>query len=97
VLGDRRNMSCLKITILILTIGMLLSPMGNVSGKPKPKHLLVETDDKGMKNDDYQQMIGGQGSFRNCFGATTFDHDYCACYPNGEICRRWGLGTNIAG
>jgi len=34
--------------------------MGNVSGKPKPKHLLVETDDKGMKNDDYQANLPSQ-------------------------------------
>jgi len=69
---------------------MLLSPMGNVSGKPKPKHLLIETDDKGIKNDDYQTSFS-----RNCFGddtPLTPSNPRCDCFPTQEICRRRRLG-----
>merc|ERR1719481_863721 len=42
-------MTSLKITLLPLTICLLLSLNSQVSGKPSPKHLLIETKENAKK------------------------------------------------
>merc|ERR1711982_302542 len=70
-----RRMSSLKITLHLLALCLLLSITTKVSGKPNPRHLLIETDEQATKtadykapgtdynkaenNDDYQQFIHG--------------------------------------
>merc|ERR1719481_965283 len=62
-------MTSLKITLLPLTICLLLSLNSQVSGKPSPKHLLIETKEnakkmprranaKDLKNYDYDINAG---------------------------------------
>merc|ERR1719481_801729 len=62
-------MTSLKITLLPLTICLLLSLNSRVSGKPSPKHLLIETKEnakkmprranaKNLKNSDYDNNAG---------------------------------------
>merc|ERR1711942_426496 len=71
-MGSRR-MSSLKITLHLLALCLLLSITTKVSGKPNPRHLLIETEEQAKKtadykapgtdynkaenNDDYQQFI----------------------------------------
>merc|ERR1712215_530592 len=43
------KMTSLKITLLPLTICLLLSLNSQVSGKPSPKHLLIETKENAKK------------------------------------------------
>merc|ERR1711970_298945 len=63
------KMTSLKITLLPLTICLLLSLNSQVSGKPSPKHLLIETKEnakkmprranaKDLKNSDYDINAG---------------------------------------
>merc|ERR1711970_1177580 len=59
----RSNMASLKITLLPLAICLLLSLNSQVSGKPSPKHFLIETKEKAKKNNDYTldvTNIGGK-------------------------------------
>jgi len=56
-------MSSLKITLHLLALCLLLSITTKVSGKPNPRHLLIETKNKAENNDDYQQSFLG-----NSFG-----------------------------
>merc|ERR1711970_1084917 len=59
----RSKMSSLKITLLPLAICLLLSLNSQVSGKPSPKHFLIETREKAKKNNDYTgnvQNVGGK-------------------------------------
>merc|ERR1711942_91071 len=52
----RSRMNCMKITLHLLALCLLLSIMTKVSGKPNPRHLLIETKKqaKAKNNDDYQ-------------------------------------------
>merc|ERR1711862_47780 len=59
----RSRMNCMKITLHLLALCLLLSITTKVSGKPNPRHLLIETKNKAENNDDYQQS-----SFGNNFG-----------------------------
>merc|ERR1711982_255968 len=59
----RSRMNCMKITLHLLALCLLLSITTKVSGKPNPRHLLIETKNKAENNDDYQQS-----SFGNSFG-----------------------------
>merc|ERR1719228_2207349 len=52
-------MNCMKITLHLLALCLLLSITTKVSGKPNPRHLLIETKNKAENNDDYQQSFGG--------------------------------------
>merc|ERR1711939_1049753 len=70
----RSNMSSLKITFLPLAIRLLLSLNSQVSGKPSPKHFLIETKEKAKKNNDYTGNVknvggkiggGGDGSWNS--------------------------------
>merc|ERR1711939_214464 len=59
----RSNMASLKITLLPLAICLLLSLNSQISGKPSPKHFLIETKEKAKKNNDYTgnvQNVGGK-------------------------------------
>merc|ERR1719481_2410465 len=49
-------MNCMKITLHLLALCLLLSITTKVSGKPRPRHLLIETKEqtKAKNNDDYQ-------------------------------------------
>merc|ERR1711942_88676 len=47
------KMTSLKITLLPLAICLLLSLNSQVSGKPSPKHFLIETKEKAKKHSDY--------------------------------------------
>merc|ERR1712230_86902 len=57
----RSNMSSLKITFLPLAIRLLLSLNSQVSGKPSPKHFLIETKEKAKKNNDYTGNVKNVG------------------------------------
>merc|ERR1712230_269525 len=57
----RSNMSSLKITFLPLAIRLLLSLNSQVSGKPSPKHFLIETKEKAKKNNDYTVDVNNVG------------------------------------
>merc|ERR1711921_54896 len=52
----RSRMNCMKITLHLLALCLLLSITTKVSGKPNPRHLLIETEEqaKAKNNDDYQ-------------------------------------------
>merc|ERR1712236_70536 len=52
----RSRMVCMKITFHLLALCLLLSITTKVSGKPNPRHLLIETEEqaKAKNNDDYQ-------------------------------------------
>merc|ERR1712215_99230 len=78
------KMTSLKITLLPLTICLLLSLNSQVSGKPSPKHLLIETKEnakkmprranaKDLKNSDYDINAG---SFHNAPGGLVVSKDY---------------------
>merc|ERR1712236_78186 len=78
------KMTSLKITLLPLTICLLLSLNSRVSGKPSPKHLLIETKEnakkmprrtnaKNLKNSDYDINAG---SFHNGPGGLVVSKDY---------------------
>merc|ERR1719369_2658938 len=54
-------MSSLKITLLPLAIYLLLSLNSQVSGKPSPKHFLIETKVKIKKNNDYTLDVTNVG------------------------------------
>merc|ERR1711942_217944 len=78
------KMTSLKITLLPLTICLLLSLNSQVSGKPSPKHLLIETKEnakkmprranaKDLNNSDYDINAG---SFHNGPGGLVVSQDY---------------------
>merc|ERR1711970_47547 len=54
----RSRMNCMKITLHLLALCRLLSITTKVSGKPNPRHLLIETEKqaKAKNNDDYQNI-----------------------------------------
>merc|ERR1711921_42624 len=52
----RSKMSFLKITLLPLAICLLFSLNSQVSGKPSPKHFLIETKEK-AKNSAYDEWV----------------------------------------
>merc|ERR1712002_646949 len=57
----RSKMSSLKITLFPLAICLLLSLNSQVSGKPSPKHFLIDTKEKAKKNSDYIDNINNSG------------------------------------
>merc|ERR1719244_731965 len=54
-------MTSLKIILLPLAICLLLSPNSQVTGKPSPKHFLIETKEKIKKNNDYTGNVINKG------------------------------------
>merc|ERR1711979_51412 len=57
----RNNMTSLKIILLPLAICLLLSLNSQVTGKPSPKHFLIETKEKIKKNNDYTGNVKNVG------------------------------------
>merc|ERR1712215_465906 len=55
------NMSSLRITLLPLAICLLLSLNSQISGKPSPKHFLIETKEQAKKNNDYTGDVTNEG------------------------------------
>merc|ERR1719147_250472 len=54
-------MTSLKIILLPLAICLLLSLNSQVTGKPSPKHFLIETKEKIKKNNDYTGNVTNKG------------------------------------
>jgi len=52
---DRSRMNCMKITLHLLALCLLLSITTKVSGKPNPRHLLIETEEQAKKTADYKE------------------------------------------
>merc|ERR1711942_513139 len=71
----RSKMTSLTITLLPLAICLLLSLNSQVSGKPSPKHFLIETKEnaKVLKNSDYDINAV---SFHNAPGGAVISNDY---------------------
>merc|ERR1712050_240015 len=71
----RSKMTSLTITLLPLAICLLLSLNSQVSGKPSPKHFLIETKEnaKVLKNSDYNINAV---SFHNAPGGAVISNDY---------------------
>merc|ERR1711862_826677 len=71
----RSKMTSLAITLLPLAICLLLSLNSQVSGKPSPKHFLIETKEnaKVLKNSDYDINAV---SFHNAPGGAVISNDY---------------------
>merc|ERR1712098_491214 len=67
------KMTSLKITLLPLAICLLLSLNSQVSGKPSPKHFLIETKEKAKRTSDYDINTH---SFRNNPGGVVISNDY---------------------
>merc|ERR1711862_443711 len=66
----RSRMNCMKITLHLLALCLLLSITTKVSGKPNPRHLLIETKEqaKAKNNDDYQNFNSQVMTNSNIFG-----------------------------
>merc|ERR1711875_56354 len=71
----RSKMTSLTVTLLPLAICLLLSLNSQVSGKPSPKHFLIETKEnaKVLKNSDYDINAV---SFHNAPGGAVISNDY---------------------
>merc|ERR1712236_67913 len=79
----RSKMSSLKITLLPLAICLLLSLNSQVSGKPSPKHFLIETKEKAKKNNDYTLDVTNVGGKIGGIGDGSFNSgDYTGNVKN---------------
>merc|ERR1711862_555913 len=80
----RSKMSSLKITLLPLAICLLLSLNSQVSGKPSPKHFLINTKEKAKKSFDYVNNIknGPGASIHKVIDGST-NVDYVSNINNG--------------
>merc|ERR1712236_51986 len=79
----RSNMASLKIILLPLTICLLLSLNSQVSGKPSPKHFLIETKEKAKKNNDYTDNVTNVGGKIGGIGDGSWNHgDYTGNVKN---------------
>merc|ERR1711942_457652 len=73
----RRNMSSLKITLLPLAICLLLSLNSQISGKPNPKHFIINTKERPKKNNDYTGNVNNVGGKIGGIGDGSWNHgDY---------------------
>merc|ERR1711982_125085 len=73
----RSKMSSLKMTLLPLAVYILFSLLSQVSGKPSPRHLLVETKNKrkAKKSSDYVDDITNSGVVGSIHDLSV-NHDY---------------------
>merc|ERR1712098_740939 len=78
----RSKMSSLKITLLPLAICLLLSLNSQVSGKPRPKHFLIETKENAKKSSDYVRNINNSGGVGSVVDSST-NFDYVNNIKNG--------------
>merc|ERR1719481_2406021 len=77
-------MSSLKMTLLPLAVYILFSLLSQVSGKPSPRHLLVETKNKSKakKSSDYVDDITNSGVVGSIHDLSV-NHDYVENIKNG--------------
>merc|ERR1719147_626599 len=70
-------MTSLKMTLLPLAVYLLLSLLSQVSGKPSPRHLLIETKNKSKakKSSDYVDDITNSGVVGSIHDLSV-NHDY---------------------
>merc|ERR1719369_1812217 len=90
-------MNSLKIILLPLAICLLLSLNSQVSGKPSPKHLLIETKEKAKKSSDYVNNINNSGGIGGVVDRST-NFDYVNNISNGPgatIHKVKDLSTNL--
>merc|ERR1712236_29219 len=79
----RSNMSSLKTTLLPLAICLLLSLNSQISGKPSPKHFIIETKEKPKKNNDYTGNVNNVGGKIGGIGDGSWNHgDYTGHVTN---------------
>merc|ERR1712215_458700 len=79
----RSNMSSLKTTLLPLAICLLLSLNSQISGKPSPKHFIIETKEKPKKNIDYTGNVNNVGGKIGGIGDGSWNHgDYTGHVTN---------------
>merc|ERR1711982_211295 len=76
------KMSSLKITLLPLAFCLLLSLNSQVSGKPSPKHFLINTKEKAKKSSDYVNNINNHGGMGSVIDKST-NFDYVNNVNNG--------------
>merc|ERR1719481_1509726 len=88
-------MSSLKITLLPLAICLLLSLNSQVSGKPSPKHYLIETKENAKKSSDYVRNINNSGGVGSVVDSST-NFDYVKNVNNdGHITKIDDRSTNF--
>merc|ERR1711942_244662 len=91
----RSNMASLKITLLPLAICLLLSLNSQVSGKPSPKHFLIETKENAKKSSDYVRNINNSGGVGSVVDSST-NFDYVKNVNNdGHITKIDDRSTNF--
>merc|ERR1712002_1350138 len=91
----RSKMSSLKITLLPLAICLLLSLNSHVSGKPSPKHFLIETKENAKKSSDYVRNINNSGGMGSVVDSST-NFDYVKNVNNdGHITKIDDRSTNF--
>merc|ERR1711942_254020 len=67
-----------------LAICLLLSPNSQVSGKPSPKHFLIETKEMAKKHSDYISDINNHGHVSSIIdGSHNVGKDYVSDVNNG--------------
>merc|ERR1711982_199429 len=89
----RSKMSSLKMTLLPLAVYILFSLQSQVSGKPSPRHLLVETKNKSKakKSSDYVDDITNSGVVGSIHDLSV-NHDYVQNIDNAP---GGGIGAAI--
>merc|ERR1711875_4359 len=89
----RSKMSSLKITLLPLAICFLLSLNSQVSGKPSPKHFLIESKEKAKTNNDYTGNVTNEGGKIGGIGDGSVNSgDY-----TGNVINHGGKRSRLAG
>merc|ERR1712215_481716 len=88
----RSNMSSLKITLLPLAICLLLFLNSQVSGKPSPKHFIVETKEKAKKNSEDYANIGFNSGLVNDHSRGNFK-DYANIGVNSGLVNDHSVGN----
>merc|ERR1719369_1003342 len=80
-------MNSLKIKLLPLAICLLLSLNSQVSGKPSPKHFLIETKEKAKKSSDYVNDFNNSGLVGKVVdGSTNVDYVNNLVAHGGGVC-----------
>merc|ERR1712098_903781 len=79
----RSNMSSLKITLLPLAMGILVSLNSQVSGKSSPKYFIIETEEMTKNNFDYIDNINNDGKVKTIVDGST-NIDYVCHINNGQ-------------
>merc|ERR1711942_446648 len=81
------RMNCMKITLHLLALCLLLSITTKVSGKPNPRHLLIETEEQAKKTADYKEPGTDYNKAKN-------DDDYQFNVNFGDNCGQVGNTEN---